>query len=197
MPVRREASRTSAEPKNSIRVNGNYRTGGSVAYAPAYDSSAVRNPRRSGELPQPGEEPSRRQRTRKRSRIRVREAGEVAPFAVVSFVAVMLIAVMLLASYAQYLSVSDDIVKLQSEMTQLKTENSKLASEYERLFDISAIQEAVGEEMIQPTGDQVVYIDLSQPDTVTVFDEGSAGNPILFVLQEFKDVLGGLKEYFG
>ena len=68
-----------------------YSTYGSVAYAPAYDGSAVRAPRRGEELRRaPAPLPKRRIQVRKRERARaeVRPAGAVAPFAVVGFLAV-------------------------------------------------------------------------------------------------------------
>ena len=75
-----------------------YRTYGSVAYAPAYDGSAVRAPRREEELRRaPAPYPRRRQQVRKRERakVEVRPAGAVAPFAVIGFLAVALFAAML------------------------------------------------------------------------------------------------------
>lgn len=189
MAVRRRTSRVSGSVA--------YNTYGSVAYAPAYDGSAVRAPRREEELYRP--EPQRRQRERvrhhalERAKVKVREAGQVAPFAVVSFAAVAVFAVMLLLSCAQYLAVTNEVVSLRREMSSLESQNVTLSAEYERLYDISSIQEAVGSEMVKPTGDQVVYIDLSEPDTVTVFgaEEGEGS-----LLEEIGERISGLIEYF-
>ena len=81
-----------------------YDTYGSVAYAPAYDGSAVRAPRRQEEVLQPAPRPRQREqvrrRTLERAQVQVREAGQVAPFAVVGFLAVAVFAALLILSYA-------------------------------------------------------------------------------------------------
>ena len=61
------------------------------------------------------------------------------------------------------------MVSLRRELSSLKEENITLSAQYEKVFDLATIQAAVGDTMIRPTGDQVVYIDLSAPDTVTVY----------------------------
>ncbi len=89
-----------------------YSTYGSVAYAPAYDGSAVRAPRREEELQRaPAPYPKRRQQVRKqeRARVQVRQAGTVAPFAVVGFLAVAVFAVMLITSYTQLTVANDEM----------------------------------------------------------------------------------------
>ena len=62
-----------------------YRTYGNVAYAPAYDGSAVRVPKREELPPQPKVRPKERKRALTRTRVQVREAGEVSLFAVIGF----------------------------------------------------------------------------------------------------------------
>ena len=74
---------------NRHRRTTTYSTYGSVAYAPAYeDGNTVRVPRREKEL-QRGPEPKRPVRRHERARVQVRQAGQVAPFAVVGFLAVV------------------------------------------------------------------------------------------------------------
>lgn len=64
-----------------------YRTYGSVAYAPAYDGTAVRAPRREEVLrPKPRVRP--RERVLTRTQVQVREAGQASVFAVIGFLAV-------------------------------------------------------------------------------------------------------------
>ena len=75
-----------------------YSTYGSVAYAPAYEGNTARVPRREEELRRaPAPYPKRRQQVRKheRAKVQVRQAGTVAPFAVIGFLAVAIFAVML------------------------------------------------------------------------------------------------------
>lgn len=181
------------------RTTTAYNTYGSVAYAPAYDGSAVRVPRRQEEVYQPAPRPKQRQQVNKRTLVRthaqVRQAGQVAPFAVVGFLAVAVFAVMLIMSYAQLTVVNDQMVSLRSELSDLQSENATLTAQYEKVFDMDKLQAAVGSEMVRPGSDQVVYIDLSEPDAVTIYGEESTGG-ILGALKGAGQVLGGIVEYF-
>lgn len=175
-----------------------YSTYGSVAYAPAYDGSAVRAPRREEELRRaPAPYPRRKQQVRKqeRARVEVRPAGAVAPFAVIGFLAVALFAAMLITSYAQLTVANDEMVSLRRELSDLKSDNAILTAQYEKVFDLAAIQEAVGDTMVRPTSDQVVYIDLSEPDTVTVYKEITP-SPLRSLLDGVGDIFGSILEYF-
>lgn len=175
-----------------------YHTYGSVAYAPAYDGSAVRAPRREEELQRP--RPKQRERVRRqeltRTQVQVREAGQVAPFAVVGFLAVAVFAALLLLSYVQYTVLSSEMVSLRSEMSSLQKENATLSAQYEKVFDMDTIQAAVGSTMVRPTNDQVVYIDLSEPDTVVVYGQESGENSLVNAVKELGAALGEFIEYF-
>ena len=176
-----------------------YHTYGSVAYAPAYDGSAARVPRREEELqrvPQPRTRERVRQKELTRTQVQVREAGQVAPFAVVGFVAVAVFAALLLLSYVQYTVLSSEMVSLRSEMSSLQKENATLSAQYEKVFDMDTIQAAVGDTMVRPTSDQVVYIDLSEPDTVVVYGEQAGENSLVSAVKELGAVLGEFIEYF-
>lgn len=181
------------------RSTTGYDTYGSVAYAPVYDGAAVRAPRREEELQRPPQ-PRTRERTRRRAlaraQVQVREAGQVAPFAVVGFLAVAVFAALLLMSYVQYTQLSDEMVSLRSQMDTLQSENATLSAQYEKVFDMETIQEAVGDTMVRPDQDQVVYIDLSEPDTVTVYESGTAGSALESVLSELFQAVSGVIEYF-
>lgn len=183
---------------NRRRSTTAYRTYGSVAYAPAYDGSAVRAPRREEELQRsPAPYPKRREQVRKheRPKVQVRQAGAVAPFAVIGFLAVALFAAMLVTSYAQLTVANDEMVRLRRELSDLKSYNTSLTAQYEKVFDLATIQAAVGDTMVQPTADQVVYIDLSDPDTVTVYRD-AAPSFLLSLLGGVGDLFDGIIEYF-
>ena len=178
-----------------------YSTYGSVAYAPVYDGSAVRIPRREEELqrrPQP--RPKQRERVRRqeltRAQVQVREAGQVAPFAVVGFLAVAVFAALLLLSYVQYTAVSGQTVSLRSQLSALQTEHATLSAQYEKVFDMPTIQEAVGDDMSRPTSDQVVYIDLSEEDTVVLYGEEEAVGGLSGAVHAAGEVLSEIVEYF-
>lgn len=175
-----------------------YDTYGSVAYAPVYDGAAVHAPRRDEELqapPRPQHHQRARQESLTRTQVQVREAGQVAPFAVVGFLAVAVLAALLLFSYTQSTVLNDQVVSLRSELSVLKTEHAILSAQYERVFDMETIENAVGETMIRPTRDQAVYIDLSEPDTVVVFDQLEE-SPVAAALGYVKQTVGKMIEYF-
>ena len=178
------------------RTTTAYNTYGSVAYAPAYDGSAVRAPRREEELQRP--RPKQRERVRRqeltRTQVQVREAGQVAPFAVVGFLAVAVFAALL--RYVQYTVLNGEMVSLRNEMSSLQKENATLSAQYEKVFDMETIQAAVGSTMVRPTNDQVVYIDLSEPDTVVVYGEEEAESGLVGALKGIGSVLGEFVEYF-
>ena len=182
---------------NRRRTTTAYSTYGSAAYSPLYDGNAVRVPRREEEyIPVP--QPKRREQVRRheRARVEVRQAGQIAPFAVVGFLAVAVFAVMLITSYTQLMVANNEMVTLRRELSSLKEENFTLSALYEKVFDLATIQAAVGDTMIRPTGDQVVYIDLSAPDTVTVFGEPSVADGLQNLLDGVEDVFSSIIEYF-
>ena len=183
---------------NRRRNTTAYKTYGSVAYAPAYEEgNTLRSPRREEELRQ-APAPKRREQVRRheRARVEVRQAGAIAPFAVVGFLAVAIFAVMLITSYAQLTVANYEMVSLRSQLADLKSENATLMAQYEKVFDLATIQEAVGDTMVRPTSDQVVYIDLSAPDTVTVYEKEGVGSGFRLLLDGAGDIFGSIIEYF-
>ena len=173
---------------NSI---SSYRTYGSVAYAPAYDGSAIRAPGRESTL-----QPRPKARPRTRTKVQVREAGEVSPFAVIGFAAVGVFAALLIFSYAQFVMANDAVVTLRNDLKTLQAENVTLSARYEQVFDMERIQAAVGDTMVRPTEEQIVYLDLSEPDSVVLYGEEETASGIQGALQGFKNIVHELTEYF-
>ena len=171
------------------RTATTYDTYGSVAYAPAYDGSAVRVPRRQEEVLQPAPRPRQREQVRRRAlertQVQVREAGQVAA----------VFAALLILSYAQLAVANDAMVTLRGQLSDLQAEHATLSAQYEKVFDMDKLQAAVGGEMARPDSDQVTYIDLSEPDQVTVYAEERAGG-LSGVLTGAGRVLDGFLEYF-
>ena len=172
-----------------------YRTNGSVAYAPAYSGNTVRSPKRGQEQ---RSVPKRMPRSQElvRPQAQVRQAGQVAPFAVVGFLAVGVFAVLLLLSTLQLHVASDNVVSLRNELSGLQTENATLSAEYEQIFDMEHLQAAVGSTMIRPTADQITYLDMSQPDNVVVYQAGTGITFLDNVLQGAKGLFSDVIEYF-
>ncbi|NBI67822.1 hypothetical protein D1646_13625 [Pseudoflavonifractor sp. 60] len=182
---------------NRRRSTTGYNAYGGAAYSPAYDGNAVRAPRREEELRR-APKPKQRQPVQRYERIqaRVRQAGQVAPFAVVGFLAVVIFAAMLITSYVQLTVANDEMVSLRKELSNLQSRNSTLSAEYEKVFDLATIQEAVGDSMVRPTSDQVVYIDLSAPDTVTLYQEEGLNAGFRGLWDGIRDMFDGIIEYF-
>ena len=176
-----------------------YSTYGSVAYAPVYEGNTVRAPRREEELRRaPAPRPKQREQVHRhvRARVEVRPVGAVAPFAVIGFLAVAIFAAMLVTSYAQLTVANDEMVSLRRELSDLQSENVTLSAQYEKVFDLATIQEVVGDTMVRPTSDQVVYIDLSEPDTVTVYQGNAGPSGLRSILEGIGDIFGSIIEYF-
>lgn len=175
----------------------NYNTYGSVAYAPAYDGSAVRLPRQEEEvLRRPRSRERVRQEALTRAKVQVREAGQVAPFAVVGFLAVAALAALLLFSYVQVTVLNGEMVSLNSQMSTLEKDYATLSAQYEKTFDLAAIRGAANGTMTRPTSDQVIYIDLSEPDTVVVYGQKDKESGLSGALRSAGQLLDGIVEYF-
>lgn len=163
-----------------------------------YDGSAARQLRQE-EVLQPRRPMVRpRERTLARPKIRVREAGAVSPFAVVGFLAVAAFSVLLLLSYVQLAVISDQVVGLRSELTTLKTEEAKLRAQYELAYDLDAIEESLtaGNTMVKPQNGQVIYVDLSEPDSVTYFEETGGATGLGGAVEELQSIITQIMEYF-
>ena len=81
-------------------------------------------------------------------------------------------------------------------MTKLQTENATLSAQYEKVFDLDTIQNTVGDTMVRPTGDQVVYIDLSEPDSVVLYGQEEGQGGLSGAIQSVKTIVGDMIEYF-
>lgn len=172
-----------------------YRTNGSVAYAPAYSGNTVRSPKRGQEQRSLPKRAPRYQEIA-RPQAQVRQAGQVAPFAIIGFLAVGVFAVLLLLSTLQLHVASDNVVSLRNELSALQTENAALSAEYEQIFDMEHLQAAVGATMIRPTADQITYLDMSQPDSVVVHRAGTGVALVDNTVQGAKSLFSDVLEYF-
>ena len=169
---------------------------GRVPYT-AYDGSAARQLEREEVLrPRPAQLP--RERALERPKVRVREAGQVSVFAVVGFLAVGVFAVLLLFSYVQLTTISQQVVELRSEMTALQSEEAKLRTAYELSYDLSSIEETMTASgaMVRPQNGQVVYVDLSEPDTVTFFNQDEAAAGLDGMFESVKSIASEIVAYF-
>lgn len=136
-----------------------------------------------------------RQRELVRPKVETRPAGKVSPFAVVGFAAVAVMAVMILMSYVTLSTVSGEVVALDAQMSRLKSEEATLLARYELAYDLGAIEKAVTSDgsMGRPQAGQMVYVDLTEPDSVVLYhqDETSGG-----FLESLEEIVGSILAYF-
>ncbi len=162
-----------------------YRTYGSVAYMPDYGrGAAAEGTTADSRVRLPQERPLVRQdpRTLTRTKVRVREQQAVAPFAVLGFLAAAAMAVLLLLSYVQLDAASGQVVELKNQLSALEGEHAKLLANYESAFDLQAIETELTSTgaMAAPRQDQIIYLDLSEPDNAVVYDQSEeADGPTL------------------
>lgn len=159
-----------------------------------YDGSAVRVAEEE-EVLRPQPRPRPRNREIARPRVEVRQAGKVAPFAVVGFAAVAVMAVMILLSYIQLTAISNQVVTLNAEMTQLRGEEATLRARYELAYDLGAIEKAMTSDgsMSRPQAGQMVYVDLTEPDSVVLYSQAESSGSFLESLEE---IVGTILAYF-
>ncbi len=191
-----------ADSRRRRPTTGN--TFGNVAYDMGYAGDVIAAPM-PDYVPQPQvadvpAEPRVTSRVREHTRVRaqVREQQAVAPFAVCGFLAVVAIAVVLLLGYIQLNSVYAETVELQSQLTELQTAGENLEARYEETFDMETLEEAVAADgtLSQPTSDQTIYIDLSEPDNAVVYDSQQGATGIAGFFQAVGSLLGYVVEYF-
>ena len=161
----------------------------------AYDGSAARV--LDGEevlRPEPRVRP--RHQELARPKVHTREAGKVSLFAVAGFAAVAVLAVFIIMSYVQLSTVSGEVVSLNNEMTRLQSEEAVLRARYELAYDVGAIENAVTADgsMSRPQLGQMVYVDMTEPDSVVIYDrpqEKSGG-----LLDGAREIVGNILAYF-
>ena len=109
--------------------------------------------------------------------------------------ALLVLAALLMFSFSQQTVLNREFSNLRRDLAALESDHATLSAQYEKVFDLERIQQAVGDQMVRPTTDQIVYLDLSEPDNVILYGEertgGAAG-----ALQGFRDVLSSIAAYF-
>jgi len=160
-----------ASTARELRYTGSHAVNGSLAYDLDYEVRE-RELRHAGELPRRRETVREEPKVRSVSKVQVRERQHVSAFSIVGFAAVIGMAVLVLMSYVQLTVLSADTVALQSQLAALETENVRLTTEYEQMFDMAAVKEAAAAAgMSKPSGSQVSYIDLSEGDSAEVYQK--------------------------
>lgn len=176
-----------------------YRDGRSVDGNLAYDLDwAVRERelRHAGELPRRREAEREQARPKVREKVRVREKQQISPFTVLGTMAVIGMALMILMGYIQLTMISTETVELQSQLSTLQTENIRLTTAYDQMFDLTTVKEAAeAAGMVKPGRSQVCYIDLSEGDSTVVYRQEEP-NVLTKVLTSLNHGVYAVVEYF-
>lgn len=173
-------------------------TYGNVAYDLNYQRNVVPVPD-GGEpsrQPQPRKQPRTGQRQRRRvmtrPKVKLRPKEAVSPLAIVGFTAAVVLAVWVLFSYVELNNVYASTVSLQNQLTTLQTEENTLKAEYEEVFNQDVLNKAVKKAgNLKPiTSDQVVYVELSDPDNIVVYEQEPERNGVSKFLENVRDFFG-------
>ena len=148
-----------------------YENGRSVDGRLAYEldwAVLERGLRHDGEMP--GAREQEQGNVHEEPKVQVRERQHVSPLTVLGTMAVIGMAVLVLMGYIQLTVLSADTVALKEELSVLETENLRLTTEYERMFDLATVKEAAeAAGMVKPGSSQMCYIDLSEGDSAVVY----------------------------
>lgn len=110
----------------------------------------------------------------------------VAASTVIGFLLVAVLMFLVVLNYMRLNELSIGIASMQSEYEDLKSEAAVLTVENEQMLNVRKIEEqAVGMGMGRPADDQMVYIDMSQPDRGVILTETNEGSDFLEGIRTF------------
>ena len=173
---------SAAARKRSRYAQTTHSVYGNLAYAPGLE----RVPQRGGSevlRPRPKSRPN--ERALVRPKVQVREA-------------VGIFAVLLMLGSIQLTMVSDEVISLREQLSDLQTEEAKLMAQYELAYDLSAIEETVTSNgsMVKPQAGQIYSLDLSEEDSVVHYDQESAAEAAGGLLDAIGEFVDGVLSYF-
>ena len=169
MARRREDAQAKKYPYGG-RVEGN------LAYEFDYDEKRERRTERRAERrTEEKVAPRRQQEPKVQTTVRARPRQRVSHIALAGFTALAAMVLVLVMSYAKLATISSNVVSMKNELTALQSEHVALLTRYEQTFDLSAIKEAAeATGMAKPSASQIFYVDLSESDSVVVYQQGGA-----------------------
>ena len=128
--------------------------------------------------------------------VRVRERQKVSPFMALSALVLASVVVVVLMSYAQLTTLSNEVVSMQRQLTNLEDEHVVLLTQHEQTFDLAAVKQAAAQAgMYKPSASQVYYIDLSAPDSVVIYEQPNT-SMLSRVFTSFGQGVFSVVEYF-
>lgn len=183
-------------------------TYGNVAYKLDYYGDVVAAPKTkikpqlravdAAAVPQSTPTVNHRPHERTRVRVKVRQQQAVAPFAIAGFIVAAVAAVLLLVGYTRLNSVYSDTVKLNSQLTQLQSEQADLEATYTQVFDMKTLENAVAghSELVKAGANQRLALDLSEPDNAVVYSENQTPTGVAGFFHAVGDLIASAVEYF-
>ena len=196
-----------AETKRRQSRPNNGQTYGNVAYKLEYYGDVVAAPKtkikpmrtaNANAVPQGTPTVNYRPHERTRVRVKVRQQQAVAPLAIVGFVVAALAAVLLLVGYTQLNSVYRETTVLNNQLTQLKSDEADLQATYNKVFDMETLEAAVADQdnLVKATGNQAVYLDLSEADNAVVYSENQTPTGLAGILNTVEEAFATVVEFF-
>ena len=164
-------------------------TYGNVAYDLNYQRNVVPVPDGGEPSRQPQPRKHTRTGTRQRRRVMTRPKVKLRPREAVTPTAVVGFALVVLFSYVKLNNVYASTVALQNQLTTLQTEENTLKAEYEEVFNQDVLSKAVKKAgNLKPvTSDQIVYVELSDPDNIVVYEQEEKSGGIAAFFQSVRD----------
>lgn len=179
----------------AVRKRSSYDPYRNISYA--YDGAAARVLEPEVAQPRPRKRTHARPRQEEltRPQVATREAGKVSLFAVGGFAAVAVLAVCILLSYVQLSSISHEMVELNSDLTTLRSEEATLRARYELAYDLRSIETTMTADgsMSRPQSGQIVYVDMTEPDSVILYERSQEKTTFGDGLRE---IVGNILAYF-
>ena len=126
---------------------------------------------------------------------RVKSSQSVSPVAVIGILCAAVLMVFVLMAKVSFTAVSDEAVALESQLADLKVEQTRLLIEYESAFNMTEIEQyataTLG--MQRPRNEQVYYLNSSVPDKAVIIENQSESKGLL---ERLSDMLSSIGEYF-
>lgn len=170
------------------------------AHRSMYDGSAAYDlGRREWYEDQREQEEQRQQAPRPKTAARPRESYGFSPLAVIGAAVAAVLLVFTLLGYVNYTELTNETVRLEERIEELREQERKLTVKYEETFDITSVEAYAANvlSMSKPDQDQIIQLGLSAKDkaeviTDTAKPQSEAGASVSGLIQFF----GTLAAYF-
>lgn len=116
---------------------------------------------------------------------------------VVTYLMVLAVSGLIVFNYMQASMLSDQKAKLETQLDKLKTEETAMLTEQEKMFSLANIeayaQQNLG--MVKADKSQIEYVELSNPDTIKILKDGEEAADDVGYLQKFMKTFNIVVEY--